>query len=162
MTYLLINDQLDILKAEIKITRKAQFKRLLEQCRLYENEPLSKEVPKTSVTYIGMAAANLSLAFLLTGQEHYLTEAKRWIFTAVNYEVWGYGFLVDVDLSASWLLFGLGLSYDWIKEYLTKKERQTFLDKLILQGNKIFDYGQENFGHCWSTNYWQNLSLIHI
>ena len=160
MTYLLINDQLDILKAEIKITRKAQFKRLLEQCRLYENEPLSKEVPKTSVTYIGMAAANLSLAFLLTGQEHYLTEAKRWIFTAVNYEVWGYGFLVDVDLSASWLLFGLGLSYDWIKEYLTEKERQTFLDKLILQGNKIFDYGQENFGHCWSTNYWQNHNWI--
>ena len=159
-THLLINDQFDILKADIKTTRKAQFRRLLEQCRLYENEPLSVEVPKTSVTYIGMAAANLSLAYKLTGQEHYLTEAKRWIFTAVNYDVWGYGFLVDVDLSASWLLFGLGLSYDWIKDDLTDEERQKFLNKLILQGNKIFDYGQENFGHCWSTNYWQNHNWI--
>ena len=160
MTHLLLNDQLDVLKAEINTTRKTQFRRLLDQCRLYESMPLSKDVPKTSVTYIGMAAANLSLAYVLTGQEHYLTEAKRWIFTAVNYDVWGYGFLVDVDLSASWLLFGLGLSYDWIKDYLSEGERQTFLDKLILQGNKIFDYGQENFGHCWSTNYWQNHNWI--
>ena len=160
MTHLLIHDQLDVLKAEIKTTRKVQFKRLLEQCRLYEGETLSKEVPKTSVTYIGMAAANLSLAYVLTGQEHYLVEAKRWIFTAVDYEVWGYGFLVDVDLSASWLLFGLGLSYDWLKEYLTEAERKQFLDKLILQGHKIFDYGQENFGHCWSTNFWQNHNWI--
>ena len=160
MTLLLINDQLETLRAEIKTTRKTQFRRLLDQCRLYESEKLSKDVPKTSVTYIGMAAANLSLAYLLTGQEHYLTEAKRWIFTAVNYEVWGYGFLVDVDLSASWLLFGLGLSYDWLKDHLSEADRQKFRDKLILQGHKIFDYGQENFGHCWSTNYWQNHNWI--
>lgn len=79
MTHLLLNDQLETLKADIKTTQKAQFKRLLEQCRLYEGEPLSKEVPTTSVTYIGMAAANLSLAYILTEQEHYLEEAKRWI-----------------------------------------------------------------------------------
>ena len=143
--HLLINDQLETLTAEIKTTRKVQFRRLLDQCRLYKSEALSPMPPKNSVTYIGMAAANLSLAYILTGQEHYLEEAKRWIFTAVGYDVWGYGFLVDVDLSASWLLFGLGLSYDWLKDHLTEAERKKFLDKLILQGNKIFD-----------------LSLIHI
>ncbi|MFA3790482.1 DUF4962 domain-containing protein [Aliiglaciecola sp. SL4] len=160
MNYLLINEQLDTLKAEIKTTRKEHLTRLIEQCRLYEDEVLSKEHPHTSITYMGMAAANLSLAYLLTEQEHYLTEAKRWIFTAVDYDVWGYGFLVDVDLSASWMLFGLGLSYDWLKAHLSDKERQKFLNKLILQGNKIFDYGQENLGHCWSINYWQNHNWI--
>lgn len=160
MTYLLINDRLEALKEDISTTRKTQFKRLIEQCRLYEGEVLSKTPPPTSVTYMGMAAANLSLAFVLTGQEHYLAEAKRWIFTAVEYDVWGYGFLVDVDLSASWLLFGLGLSYDWLKEHLTDAERIKFRDKLVLQGHKIFDYGQENLGHCWSTNYWQNHNWI--
>ncbi|MEP4891788.1 MAG: DUF4962 domain-containing protein [Aliiglaciecola sp.] len=160
MNYLLINEQLDTLKAEIKTTRKEHLTRLVEQCRLYEDEVLSKEHPHTSITYMGMAAANLSLAYLLTEQEHYLTEAKRWIFTAVDYDVWGYGFLVDVDLSASWMLFGLGLSYDWLKDHLSDEERQKFLNKLILQGNKIFDYGQENLGHCWSTNYWQNHNWI--
>jgi hypothetical protein len=160
MNYLLINDQLDLLKQDLKTTRKEHFTRLIEQCRLYEGQPLSKEHPPTSITYMGMAAANLSLAYLLTEQDHYLQEAKRWIFTAVDYDVWGYGFLVDVDLSASWMLFGLGLSYDWLKDHLTEEERTQFLNKLILQGNKIFDYGQENLGHCWSTNYWQNHNWI--
>jgi len=160
MNYLLINDQLDALKADLTNTRKEHFVRLIEQCRLYENEVLSVEPPPTSVTYMGMAAANLSLAYLLTEQDHYLAEAKRWIFTAVDYDVWGYGFLVDVDLSASWLLFGLGLSYDWLKDHLSEEERTTFLNKLILQGNKIFDYGEEHRGHCWSTNYWQNHNWI--
>ncbi|MEG3765229.1 DUF4962 domain-containing protein [Alteromonas sp. 14N.309.X.WAT.G.H12] len=160
MNYLLINEQLDTLKAELGTCRKNQFTRLIEQCRLYENEPLSVTPPATSVTYMGMASANLSLAYLLTEQPHYLEEAKRWIFTAVGYDVWGYGFLVDVDLSASWLLFGLGLSYDWLKDHLSDDERQQFLEKLILQGNKIFDYGQENLGHCWSTNFWQNHNWI--
>lgn len=160
MNYLLIHDQLDALKAELKTSRKEHFTRLIEQCRLYEDEVLSTEHPHTSITYMGMAAANLSLAYLLTEQDHYLQEAKRWIFTAVNYDVWGYGFLVDVDLSASWLLYGLGLSYDWLKDHLTETERNKFLNKLILQGNKIFDYGQNNLGHCWSTNYWQNHNWI--
>ncbi|MEP0175821.1 MAG: DUF4962 domain-containing protein [Paraglaciecola sp.] len=160
MNYLLINEQLEVLKQQINTTHKEHMIRLIEQCRLYENEVLSKEHPSTSITYMGMAAANLSLAYLLTEQEHYLEEAKRWIFTAVDYDVWGYGFLVDVDLSASWMLYGLGLSYDWLKNHLTKEERQRFLDKLILQGNKIFDYGQDNLGHCWSTNYWQNHNWI--
>lgn len=160
LDYLLINDQLDDFRTELRTTRKGQFTRLTEQCRMYQNQTLSKTHPPTSITYMGMAAANLSLAYLLTDQEHYLEEAKRWIFTATDYEVWGYGFLVDVDLSASWLLFGLGLSYDWLKDHLTAQERERFLNKLILQGNKIFDYGEENRGHCWSTNYWQNHNWI--
>ena len=160
MDYLLINDQLDLLKLECSTTRKEHLTRLIEQCRLYEKETLSKEHPPTSITYMGMAAANLSLAYILTEQDHYLQEAKRWIFTAVGYDVWGYGFLVDVDLSASWLLNGLGLSYDWLKDHLTEEERTTFLNKLILQGNKIFNYGEENKGNCWSTDYWQNHNWI--
>ena len=75
MSYLLLNDRLNDLKSRLGGSHQVQFKRLLEQCRLYEGEILSKAVPKTSVTYIGMAAANLSLAYVLTGQEHYLTEA---------------------------------------------------------------------------------------
>ena len=158
--YLLINDKLLSYQLEISTTRSGHFTRLVEQCRTYEGVSLPKEHPPTSITYMGMAAANLSLAYLLTKQDHYLQEAKRWIFTLVGYDVWGYGFLVDVDLSASWNLYGLGLAYDWLKEYLTSEERQQLLEKLILQGNKIFDYGEENKGNCWSTDYWQNHNWI--
>ena len=97
---------------------------------------------------------------MLTGQKQYFEQARRWIFTAVNYDVWGYGFLVDVDLSASWLLYGLGLSYSWLKDSLNSEERALLADKLILQGSKIFHYAQENKGNCWSTDYWQNHNWI--
>ena len=157
---LLLIDDLETLKKEIQGVKDAQFVRLLEQCKWYSEQKLSKEHPHNSITYIGMGAANLSLAYRLTNQKQYLEEAKRWIFTAVNYDVWGYNFLVDVDLSASWLLYGLGLSYSWLKDELTAEERKALLEKLILQGNKIYKFAQENKGHCWSTNYWQNHNWI--
>ncbi|WP_058484931.1 DUF4962 domain-containing protein [Defluviitalea phaphyphila] len=157
--YLLIKD-IEKLRNEKLTIRKSHLIRLLEQCKWYESQKLAKEHPPTSITYMGMAAANLSLAYLLTEQEQYLEEAKRWIFTACRYERWGYGFLVDVDLSASWLLFGFGLAYNWIGDKLKPEEKQEFLDKLILQGNKMYNYGEENRGNCWSTDYWQNHNWI--
>lgn len=148
MDFLLINEDLEQLQKDIRHVRRDQFTRLVEQCRTYENRPLPTAHPPTSITYMGMAAANLSLAHLLTRQEHYLVEAKRWIFAAVDYDVWRYGFLVDVDLSASWLLYGLGLSYDWFKDDLTPEERERFRDKLELQGRKMYAYGEDNRGNC--------------
>jgi len=157
---MLLIDNIDILKQDIKSLKKEQFTRLIEQCKLYSEQELSVTAPKTSITHMGMGAANLSLAYLLTNSKQYLSQAKRWIFTAVGYDVWGYGFLVDVDLSASWLLYGFGLSYNWIKDDLSKEERKILLDKLILQGNKIFDYAQQNKGNCWATDFWQNHNWI--
>lgn len=157
---MLLIDDLQKLKRDIQGQKQEQFTRLVEQCKMYADQELSPTPPPSSITYIGMGAANLSLAYLLTGSKHYLNEAKRWIFTAVGYDVWGYGFLVDVDLSASWLLYGLGLSYDWIKSNLNPEERKSLLDKLILQGNKIFGYAKENRGNCWATDFWQNHNWI--
>lgn len=156
---LLIQDP-EGLKNEIRGVKQEQFTRLLEQCRWYSEQELSFVHPPTSITYMGMAAANLSLAYLITDSKQYLTEAKRWIFTAVGYDVWGYGFLVDVDLSASWLLYGFGLSYNWLKDILNEEERKLLLDKLILQGNKMYSYARENRGNCWATDYWQNHNWI--
>ena len=113
---LLLKNELDGLKRDIQKEKGEQFTRLLEQCKWYSEQKLSVEHPPTTITYIGMGSANLSLTYLLTGQKQYFELAKHWIFTAVNYDVWGYKFLVDVDLSASWLLYGLGLSYSWLKE----------------------------------------------
>lgn len=159
-SYLLIKNSLETLIEEGATVRSTHFSRLLEQCKWYESQKLTTIHPPTSITYMGMAGANLSLAYLLTKQTHYLSEAKRWLLTACGYECWGYGFLVDVDLSASWLLYGLGLTYNWIGDYLEPEEKQLVLDKLILQGNKMFNYGEDNRGNCWSTDYWQNHNWI--
>lgn len=148
------------LRTELEGTRREMFRRLTEQCARYRRQTLPAEHPMASITYFGMAAANLACAYRLTGQAQYLEEARRWIFTAVGYPHWGRAVKVDVDLSAAWLLFGLGLSYDWLREDLTRTERIRLRDKLILQGECMAAYAVTARGTSWPTEYWQNHNWI--
>jgi hypothetical protein len=69
---------------------------------------------------------------------------------------------VDVDLSAAWILFGMGISYDWIKDYLSEDERVAVKEKILLQGTRMYDFKIETEGQGWSTNYWQNHNWINM
>lgn len=64
--YLLINENIIKLREETLTVRKPQLTRLLEQCKWYFNQKVFQKHPPTSITNMGMAAANLSLAYLLT------------------------------------------------------------------------------------------------
>jgi hypothetical protein len=161
-SYLLINEDIEKMRAEIISSKNRPFHRLIEQYKLYAEKELPIDHPPKSTTYMGMAMANLSLAYILTRQEHYLEEAKRWIFTCVNYPHWGNAFLVDVDLSAAWILFGMGIAYDWLKEDLTKEEREQIKDKLLLQGTRMFEFKIKTEGSGWSTAYCQNHNWINL
>jgi hypothetical protein len=99
-------------RKEIAGKRKKQYQRLLEQADRYKTMVLPEEHPKESTTYMGIAIPNLALAYCLSGDEEYLHQAKRFIRTVLSYEKWGNAHLVNVDLSASWILFGLSLGYD--------------------------------------------------
>lgn len=146
---------------EIKTTKSQMFKRLYEQCSWYfKQHSLPKEHPMTSITYFGMAAANLSLMYLLTKQKQYLEEVKRWIFTPCKYEHWGKARMPDHDLDAAWILFGFSLAYNWVGEYLEEDEREELKSKLILQGERIYHFSIGNEGRWWSSGYWQNHNWI--
>ncbi len=75
---------------------------------------------------------------------------------------WGNAHLVDVDLSAAWILFGLSLGYDWLREDLTEDEEKRIREKLILQGDRMYKFKVETEGSGWSTNYWQNHNWINL
>ena len=160
MDYIFIDKEISKLRAELSGVNSEFKNRLLDQCDRYFDTELAEVHPKTSTTYMGIAAANLALGYLVSEDEKYLTEAKRWIFTCVKYEHWGNAHLVDVDLSAAWILFGLGLSYNWLNEDLTPSEKQLLKDKLILQAGRMYDFKQQTIGEGWSTNYWQNHNWI--
>lgn len=161
-TPLFIDQSTPTLKAEIKTSRARLYKRLYEQCRTYFHETLPEEHPLVTITFMGVASANLSLMHLLTEQPAYLDEARRWIFNVVQYPHWGHGKDQDIDLSAAWLMFGLGLSYGWLKESLSEEERKLLRDKLILQGTRMYEYKLRTEGKGWSTNYWQNHNWINM
>lgn len=157
-----IDQDIDQLRKDILTSKRHYFNRLDEQCRLYEAVRHETTHPLCSTTYMGIAIANLSLAYILTDQARYKEEARRWINAVVSYEHWGNAHLVDVDLSASWILFGLSIGYDWLRDVLPEEEREAIKNKLILQGERMYDFKIETEGSGWSTNYWQNHNWINL
>jgi hypothetical protein len=133
-----------------------QWRRLAEQCDLYRRTTPPAEHPLASITYLGPAAANLALAYRLTGQRHYLEEAWRWISAAVSFDHWGRAHLPDHDLDAGWILHGLSLAYTWLGEDLEPERREALRAKLALQGERLFDFAVANEGSWWSSSFWQN------
>ncbi|MFI2363383.1 heparinase II/III family protein [Promicromonospora sp. NPDC019610] len=133
-----------------------RWRRLAEQCDLYRRTAPPTEHPLASITYLGPAAANLALAYRLTGQRHYLEEAWRWISAAVSFEHWGRAHLPDHDLDAGWLLHGLSLAYTWLGDDLGPERSRLLRAKLALQGERLYDFAVANEGSWWSSSYWQN------
>jgi len=148
------------LRAELGGVRRDQWRRLLAQCDVYRGQTPPAEHPTASITYLGPAAANLALAYRLSGQRGYLDEAWRWISAAISFPHWGKANLPDHDLDAGWLLQGLGLAYDWLGDALAPDQRRALHDKLALQGERLFDYAVKTEGTWWSSAHWQNHNWI--
>ncbi len=148
------------LRDESTGVRSAQFRRLLEECERYPGVSLPDEHPLASITYFGPGAANLALAYRMTGQEHYLTELRRWLAPPLSFPHWGKANMPDHDLDAGWLLHGLSLAYSWAGEALPEDERIALRDKLLLQGRRLYEFAVESEGGWWSSSYWQNHNWI--
>lgn len=140
--------------------RSAQFRRLLEECERYRAVSLPQEHPLASITYFGPAAANLALAYRMTGQDHYLAELRRWLAPPLAFPHWGKANMPDHDLDAGWLLHGLSLAYSWAGDALPADERIALRDKLLLQGRRLYTFAVESEGGWWSSSYWQNHNWI--
>ncbi|WBB47786.1 hypothetical protein O3597_22035 [Verrucosispora sp. WMMA2044] len=160
MQPLLIGDRLDELRAALTTTHTAQWRRLYEQCDWYRGQSPPTEHPTASITYFGPAAMNLALAYRLTRQPGYLAEARRWISTAVAFPHWGKAKLPDHDLDAGWLLHGLSLAYSWLRDDLPGDEADALRAKLLLQGERMYDFAVQTEGTWWSSSYWQNHNWI--
>lgn len=148
--------------AQIHTCRSKQYRRLLEQADRYASYVLPEVHPKESTTYMGIAIVNLALAFRLSGETSYLSDAKRFMRAVLGYEKWGNAHLVNVDLSASWILFGLSLGYDWLKPYLTEEETREISAKIQHHAKIMYDYKLETYGSGWSTHYYQNHNWINL
>jgi hypothetical protein len=147
-------------RACVPTTHRAQFARVIEQADSYLNYLPPIEHPRETITYIGMAVANLAFAFRLTEDARYLARARAWITIAIGYPHWGRANLPDHDLDAGWLAFGLGLGYAWLREFLPNDERVALRAKLFLQGTRLSDFAIGGAGNWWSHAYWQNHNWI--
>ncbi len=136
-----------------------RLERLINECKRCETLDLPAQHPQGSTTYMGIAIFNLALGYLLTKEDYMLKQAKRYIFTVLGYEKWGNAHLVNLDLSASWILWGLSLSYDWLKPYLQDDEKAKIIAKIEHHAEIIYDYAIKNRKN-WAVNYCQNHNWI--
>uniref|UniRef100_UPI003568A970 DUF4962 domain-containing protein n=1 Tax=Actinotalea sp. TaxID=1872145 RepID=UPI003568A970 len=157
---LFIGDDLERLKAERFTVRRAQLVRLLEECERGSATRFTPEPPNESTTWAGIGSMNRALLALLTDDEQDLTEAERWIEGAISWEDWGNAHLVNVDLSAAWILWGLSLAYDWLKDDMDPALRVRLREKLTRHGRIMHDYIRDNRGESWVPKYWQNHNWI--
>lgn len=162
MSKLVFIGDLEPYKKQIQGTHKKQYRRLLTEADRYAAYELPAVHPGESTTYMGIAIVNLALAFRLSEEESYLLEAKRFIRTVLAWEQWGNAHLVNVDLSASWILFGLSLGYDWLKPFLTAAEKEQIVSKLMHHAGIMYRYRRDTYGHGWSTNFYQNHNWINM
>lgn len=147
-------------RACAQTTHCARWERLIAQADSYLEYLPPAEHPRETITYIGMAVANLALAYRLSDDRRYLDLGRAWIATAIRYPHWGMAHMPDHDLDASWLLFGLGLGYAWLGESLAAEERDALRAKLCLQGSRLYDFAVATEGQWWSSAYWQNHNWI--
>lgn len=141
-------------------THATQLARLLQQAKSYESYLPPAEHPRDSITYIGMAVANMALAYLLTEEKSYLDSMRKWLKVGIEYPSWGLARKPNHDLDAAWLLFGFGLAYAWVGEALPEDERVALRDKLIWQCIQIYNYALATETHYWGSAYWQNHNWI--
>ncbi len=151
---------LDGWRQAAETTHKAQFERLLKQAQSYASVELPCEHPDDSITYIGMGAANLAFANLLTDDPQYLETLRYWLKTGIGFPHWGKKRMPDHDLDASWLLFGFSLALNWVGDRLPAAEREALIAKLRLQGERLYKFSITDIGTSWTRHYWQNHNWI--
>lgn len=158
--YILISD-FAALKKDVFASKKNHYFQLIEEANRCLSIPNFDAPPKESTTYLSQAILNLSLAFLLSEDKKYLDEALRIIKMVCSFPYWGNAHLVNVDLSASWILFGLSLSYNFLEEYLSDEDKKMIEDKLIYQARLMRDYVDEH-KESWPSHYLQNHNWINF
>lgn len=141
-------------------THAAQYARLLTHATSYADVTLPSDHPDDSITYIGMGAANLALANLLTDEPCYLETLRYWLKTGISYPHWGKKRMPDHDLDAAWLLFGFSLALNWVGDRLPSDERDALIAKLRLQGERLYNFSITDIGTSWTRHYWQNHNWI--
>lgn len=139
-----------------------KFLRLKQEAERELKEGVYKEHPKKSITFMGLYMLNQALMYRLTLNEKYLTCAEDWMNAVVSYPHWGNDSKFDIDLSASWVLFGLSVCYDWLSEYLSNEKKKKYIETITLHLSIFVDYVQSTQGHGWATEYCQNHNWINM
>ena len=152
---LLTPDKLQELRASLEDSRKFLWDRFLDD--LPHMIGVSRRtIPLGDVRYDGDLAADLAFAWLMTGEDSLLAQAKSQVLRLTDPASWeAPGSLIY--LIGSHFLMGISLAYDWLYPALTPEERQQIAACLGREAQT--QYESIVGGRIWWRNqYYQNHS----
>ncbi|MGI6081718.1 MAG: DUF4962 domain-containing protein [Limnochordia bacterium] len=81
---------------------------------------------------------NLAFAYLITGDEMYAEEAKRWIKHVCSWDVGGTTSSAYHDDLGRWILSSMSAAVDWIYDTLTPEELALVRSVLLARGRELY------------------------
>jgi Domain of unknown function (DUF4962)/Concanavalin A-like lectin/glucanases superfamily len=121
------------------------------KAKVCENNKRITEYGEGPIRSLGDKLPYMAMVWLLTGEEKYLDGIRSWMNALASYENWA----TNKDIGSGHVLLGMSLTYDWLYDQLTEKERQLYRDKMRLQANILYQL----FDHksiWWTQEYLQN------
>ncbi len=101
-------------------------------------EQIAGDLSQYDIAYI---LAEVTFAYAIERDPRYFDAAKKWLFTVIRYEPWGYTFRTpNVDLPPAHLLYAVGFAYDVFFNELKEEERAAVRTKLALQARLMFEH----------------------
>jgi hypothetical protein len=154
--------ELGELRQRSQTTHRELWQRALAHVRaLNADPPPPPAEQRRQQNEVGIAIAEAAFSYKIQGDQKYLNAARKYMDSAVSYDIWGYANnKPNVDLAAGHLLYGLGWGYDLLYHDLTEKERARYREKLIKQAQLLADYFKPKAGRTFA--YSQNHTFIPI
>jgi len=97
-----------------------------------------------------------ALAWFVTGDAQYATDATKWMVAHCQMPVWGTGFNDNHDLQASWYLYYMSIGYDTLYSQMSDADRKTIRDGLAAHAKVLYDAFDPATLHDGKASYDQN------
>ncbi len=108
----------------------------------------------------GNNLVELAFRAMITDDPADIAAARRWLLAVCAYPHWGAGNIPDRDLPAAHLLFGVGLTYDWLHDVLSPEDRAVVRRKLANQAAMMHSFAAGYAAIWWRDTWTQNHTTI--
>jgi hypothetical protein len=149
------------LRQAITTTHAALWKSVREQADQFASQKPPAFLPEANAgdeqlwqRDVGNKQPFLALAYVLTGEDRYLSAAAAWALASCGYATWGARVRDGTDLAAGHQLFGLAVVYDWLHTALPVDARDQIRQTLIQRGEQMFQAARDRV--YWRNSYLQN------
>lgn len=135
------------------------YRQLFDREKTEADKNLLKPVPKTTDERkncinenLGHLLGNVSITYILTGEQKYLDCASKWAECLITDEYWE----DSPDLPTAFLMMGASVAYDWLYNDLDPGFRERLKKKILAEANRSYELCIQPEQWYWNRRFLQN------